>query len=53
MVLLIQSITYSKVLRFADYAKIFKAINSLTDPKYLQKDLISFNNWCTNCNGIS
>lgn len=47
------SINYSKILLFADYAKIFKAIKSPSDHKYLQKDLLNVNNWFTNNNGIS
>lgn len=48
----VSSITHSKILLFADDAKIYKSISSLDDISLLQKDLTDFNEWCFS-NGLS
>jgi hypothetical protein len=38
----------SKVSSFADYTKVFKCIDSISDASLLQSDLSSLGNWSTN-----
>jgi len=38
---------HTKILLFADEAKIFKTIHSVSDALELQSDLDVFSDWCT------